>query len=330
MVRKVLKKELGADPQIEVVGVAPDPYIARELIVREKPDVITLDLEMPRMDGISFLRRLMRHFPIPTIVVSSLTPQNSEMAITALECGAVDIVCKPSKSYSIDNVIEELIQKIKLVSKYKLKQITIKDSVVKSNAKLSVTTEKIVAIGASTGGTKALERIIPTLPVNFPGTVITQHMPKGFTKSFADRLNSMSSVNVKEADDGESVITGKVLIAPGDKHLVLNRSGARYIVNVVDGEKVCYQRPSVDVLFNSVAKVAGKNAFGVLLTGMGKDGAEGLLKMKQFGSITIAQDEDSSIVWGMPGEAVKIGAAMYINPLMEIVPHLLKLIDKGI
>ncbi len=328
MVRSVLKREIDAHPLMKVVGVAPDPFIAREIIVKERPNVLTLDLEMPRMDGITFLQKMMKHFPIPTIVVSSLAPKNSEMALTALHCGAVDVVGKPSVAYSIDKVIPELLAKIKTASTVDVTKLiaSTKSSSVKTPSKLSVTTNRVIAIGSSTGGTRALEDILPQLPLTSPGVVITQHMPAGFTKSFSERLNSLCSVEVKEAQDGDAVIPGRVLIAPGNYHMILKRDGARYTVRIIDGEPVHHQRPSVEVLFHSVANTAGKNSIGIILTGMGADGASGLNAMKDTGAATIAQDKDTSVVWGMPGEAVKIGAAEHVLPLLKIIPKALQIV----
>jgi len=327
LVRSVLKREIDAHPQMKVVGVAPDPFVAREIIVREHPDVITLDLEMPRMDGITFLQKMMKHFPVPTIVVSSLAPHNSEMALAALECGAVDVVGKPSVAYSIDKVVPDLLEKILAASTANVKKlITSSQAVVqKKQATLSVTTNCVIAIGSSTGGTRALEEIIPQLPLTSPGVVIVQHMPAGFTKSFSERLNTLSAVEVKEAENGDAVIPGRVLVAPGNFHMVLQRDGARYTVKIIDGEPVHHQCPSVEVLFQSVAATAGKNSIGIILTGMGSDGATGLNAMKDIGAVTFAQDEETSVVWGMPGEAVKIGAAQHILPLRNIIPNALQI-----
>ncbi len=327
MVRSVLKREIDAHPRMKVVGVAPDPFVARDIIVRERPTVITLDLEMPRMDGITFLQKMMKHFPIPTIVVSSLAPKNSEMALTALDCGAVDVVGKPTVAYSIDKVIPDLLEKIITASTVDIRKLAPlnRSTGARPESKLSVTTNRVIAIGSSTGGTRALEEILPQLPLTSPGVVIAQHMPSGFTKSFADRLNTLCSVEVKEAQDGDAVIPGRVLIAPGNYHMVLKRDGARYTVKIIEGEPVHHQRPSVEVLFDSVASVAGKNSIGIILTGMGVDGAYGLNGLKEAGAATIAQDKDTSVVWGMPGEAVKIGAAQHVLPLTKIIPKALQI-----
>ncbi len=322
IVRQALTKALSNAKGIEVIGTAPDPYIARDKIASLKPDVITLDIEMPRMDGLTFLSKLMTHFPIPTIIVSSLTKKSGDMAMEALELGAVDVICKPGSAYSIDEITAILIERIKGAANIDLKKRTSekintkKEVIVKQS--LTRTTNKIIAIGASTGGTVALEKVLLGMPSNCPGIVIVQHMPQTFTKSFAERLNSLCDMDVKEAEQGDSVVPGKVLIAPGNFHMVLKRSGARYYVDIITAPQVFHQRPSVEVLFNSVAKFAGANAVGVILTGMGADGGSGLLNMKKAGAYTIAQDEKTSVVWGMPGEAVKLGAADYILPINRI------------
>jgi len=324
IVRSVLTREISAAPDMEVVGSAPDPFVAREMIARFHPDVITLDLEMPRMDGITFLTKIMEHHPIPVIIVSSLAPKNSEMALTAIECGAVDVVAKPGLAYSVDQVVPDLLAKIRAAAQIPRSKLQMKSEAPKVRSALTVTTNKIIAIGASTGGTRALEMILPLLPKNSPGVMITQHMPAGFTRSFADRLNTLCEVDVKEAVSGDAVVPGRVLIAPGNFHMVLKRDGARYIADVITGEQVYHQRPSVEVLFHSVARNAGKNSIGVILTGMGADGAIGLKAMRDAGALTVAQDKDSSVVWGMPGEAVKVDAVDLILPLMDIFPTILR------
>lgn len=328
VVRKIFSTELGRDPMIEVVGTAPDPYIARDKIVELKPDVLTLDIEMPRMDGLTFLRRLMKHYPVPTVVVSSLTPKGGELAMEALESGAVDVMCKPGTAYSVGDMSVELIEKIKAASQVKLTKQTGPVGKQAQGPKLALakTTNKVLAIGASTGGTQAIQAILSVLPANTAGTVIVQHMPENFTKSFANRLNEICELEVAEAKDGESVVPGKVLIAPGNYHMTLNRSGANYYVRVGTGPLVNRHRPSVEVLFKSVAKYAGSNSVGVILTGMGADGAEGMLDLKNSGAYTIAQDEASSVVFGMPKEAIKMGAIEKVASLdkipSEILAHL--------
>lgn len=321
IVRSVLSKELARDPGIEVVGTASDPYVARDKIVQLKPDVITLDVEMPRMDGISFLRRLMRHYPLPTVVVSSLTPEGGDLAMEALEAGAVDVMCKPGTAYSVGDMSVELIERIKAAAKAKMRM---KPTPVPkalppiSSGALTRTTNKVVAIGASTGGTQALARVLSQLPRDTDGILIVQHMPEKFTSSFAQRLNDICQLEVREAKDGDSVRAGLALVAPGNYHMMLNRSGANYYVKVNQGPLVNRHRPSACVLFKSVARYAGANAVGVILTGMGNDGAEGILEMKNSGAPTIAQDEESCVVFGMPKEAIKLGAIDDILPLDHI------------
>lgn len=336
MIRKVFEKELSKDPEIEVVGTAPDPIVGRDKIVYLKPDVITLDIEMPRMDGLTFLSKLMKHYPLPVVVVSSLAKRGGDVAVKAMELGAVEVLSKPGTAYSVGDMSEQLIEKVKAAAKVKVFK-SLDDSRVNSKeenkaliASLAVkTTNKIVAIGASTGGTEALREVITRLPANAPPIVIVQHMPQNFTKSFADRLNELSHVQVKEATDGEYLATGKVLIAPGNKHMEIRRSGIQYYVTLFDGPMMFHQRPAVEILFNSVAKYAGQNAIGVILTGMGKDGAQGLLNMRQAGANTIAQDEKSCIVFGMPKEAIELGAAEVIKPLPQITQTILDICNRS-
>ena len=321
IVRKILRQQLGQYSDIEVVGTAPDPYVARDKIIALKPDVITLDVEMPRMDGITFLRILMKHHPLPVIVLSSLTPKGSAMALEALSAGALDIISKPGPSYTVGQTCSELYEKIKSASNAQINSnalIEQQDSKPPERLSMLETTNKIFAIGASTGGVQALAQLLSALPANAPGTLVVQHMPARFTTSFAERLNSVCAVNVVEAQDGDHVIPGRVLIAPGGLHMLLRRYGASYHVSVKDGPAVCRQRPSVELLFNSVAKYAGANAVGAILTGMGNDGAQGLLNMRNSGAHTIAQDEASCVVFGMPKEAIELGGAEKILPLSGI------------
>ncbi len=321
IVRKVLSQQLSQHRGIEVVGTAPDPYIARDKIVALNPDVLTLDVEMPRMDGITFLRKLMKHHPMPVIILSSLTPQGGKMAMEAFAAGAVEVVSKPGPAYSVGEACNDLVQKIQAASRARIdRQIAPETPAQSIPTKLHMaeTTNKIFAIGASTGGVQALSCVLPSLPSNAPGTLVVQHMPHNFTKSFAERLNKDCAVTVKEAQDGDHVIPGTVLIAPGGLHMLLQRSGANYYVTIKDGPSVCHQKPSVEVLFNSVAKYAGANAVGAILTGMGNDGARGLLNMRENGAFTIAQDEASSIVFGMPKEAIACGAAQKVVPLWQV------------
>lgn len=324
IVRQVLTRELSRQPGIQVVGSAPDPFVARDMIVQHKPDVVTLDIEMPRMDGLTFLRKLMKYHPIPVIVVSSLAAKGTEMAIACLEAGAIDVVPKPNESYSIGDVATRLADIIRFATRVQLgarraaaPSATSRHALPGSVA-LAETTHKVVALGASTGGTEALRSVLTALPKQCPGIVMTQHMPEGFTASFAQRLDELCEIDVKEAADGDWVVPGKALLAPGNRHLKLDRDGARYVVRVVDGPKVSRHKPSVDVLFDSVARVAGKNALAVIMTGMGSDGATGMLTMHKAGATTIAQDEASCIVFGMPKEAIKLGGAQYILPLDDI------------
>jgi two-component system chemotaxis response regulator CheB len=322
IVRKVIKEELSKYDDIQIVGTAIDPYVARDKIVRLKPDVITLDMEMPRMDGLSFLAKLMKHLPMPVVVLSSLTPKNSEIAIKALELGAVEVLCKPGAAYSTQDISRPLVRAIRAAAcarmDFDLEKTQYVDEKADLNNLLRETTHKVIAIGASTGGTKAIESILMKMPATSPGTVIVQHMPESFTTSFAERLNKSCEMEVREARDKDHVVPGVALIAPGNFHMILRRSGANYLVRIKDGPQVHYQRPAVDVLFQSVAKTAGKNAIGVLLTGMGVDGAKGLLAMNRNGAYTIAQDEKTSVVFGMPREAIKIGAAKRIVSLQNM------------
>ena len=328
LVRKVLTEELSRYGDIEVVGSAIDPYVARDKIVRLKPDVITLDLEMPRMDGLSFLAKLMKFYPLPVVVVSSLTPQNSQNAIRALELGAVEVICKPGSSLSAPDISQNLVKAIRAASRAKVAKTAVEEIVNEEDSpaqKLTLkTTHKVIAIGASTGGTIAIEKILTKMPLDIPGIIVVQHMPEYFTASFANRLNTVCKIEVREAKDGDAAAPGLALIAPGGRHMLLERSGAFYNVRIKGGPMVHHQRPSVDVLFHSVAKQAGANAMGVLLTGMGADGADGLLAMRQNNSYTIAQDEATSVVYGMPGEAVKLGAACDVLPLGEIPRRIIK------
>jgi two-component system chemotaxis response regulator CheB len=319
VVRKILTGELSRYKDIEIVGSAVDPYVARDKIVKLRPDVITLDLEMPRMDGLSFLARLMKYYPMPVVVLSSLTQKNSESALKALELGAVEVLGKPGSAYSTQNISRLLVNAIRSAASARISKQPGKTHPVDKKAEVKnfsfQTTHKVIAIGASTGGTKAIEHVLTGMPATSPGTVIVQHMPENFTTAFAARLNETCQMEVREAQDNDHVIQGLALIAPGNRHMLLNRSGGNYLVRVKDGPRVHYQRPSVDVLFRSVAKSAGRNAVGVLLTGMGADGAKGLLEMRKSGSCTMAQDEETCIVFGMPKEAIKLGAADQVVPL---------------
>ncbi|MCP3981443.1 MAG: chemotaxis response regulator protein-glutamate methylesterase [bacterium] len=330
VVRQILSRELVRDPDIEVVGTAPDPYVARDKIVQLSPDVLTLDVEMPRMDGITFLRKLMHYEPMPVIVVSSLTTAGGELALEALEAGAVDVMCKPNSAYTIGDVGRELIEKVKAASQARVSRTHGERRTPPPDAApapLKRTTNKIVAIGTSTGGTEALRYVLPQLPADFPGIMIVQHMPKGFTASFAKSLDRESQLDVKEAEDGDTVSSGTAIVAPGNSHLLLQRSGAVYKARVKDGPHVNRHRPSADVLFESVARCAGRNAIGVIMTGMGRDGAAGLKQMRDAGAFTLAQDEASCVVFGMPREAILQDAADSIVSLEQIPKAMIRAVE---
>jgi len=325
VVRKTLSEQLSKYPDIEVVGTASDPYVAREKIATLKPDVLTLDVEMPRMDGLSFLAKLMKHHPIPTVIVSSVTPRDGEAALRALQLGAVEVIPKPGSAYSVPEVGKQLVRAIRAAAIARMPAPSAGPPAPRVvNLSSVVTTHRLIAIGASTGGTTAIERVLRDFPVNAPGTVIVQHMPEQFTASFAARLDQVCDVAVAEAKDGDLVSVGRVLVAPGGRHMVLEANGAQRVVRIRSGPPVHHQRPAVDVLFQSVARVAGRNAVGAVLTGMGADGAAGLLAMREAGAFTIAQDEKSSVVFGMPKEAIRIGAAQAVLPLDAIAGALLE------
>ena len=316
--RKVIRSELEKHDDIKVIGTAPDPYIARDKVLKLKPDVITLDVEMPKMDGITFLRKLMASHPIPTIIISSVTPAGGEMVLEAIDAGAVDVLCKPSDAYSVGQLGKDIIQKVRAAAIAKLQPVKLYNKVSIKQTSLKQTTNKIIAIGASTGGVDALSRVITKMPATSPGILIVQHMPAQFTTSFAQRLNGISNMDVKEAVNGDSVLNGQVLLAPGGYHMVLKRSGAKYYVEVKKGPQVCHQCPSVEVLFHSVAQIAGANSVGVMLTGMGEDGAKAMVELHNNGARTIAQDEKSCVVYGMPKRAVELGAVDHICTLDKI------------
>lgn len=335
LVRRILTEELTRQNDIEVVGTAMDPYAAREKIIALKPDVITLDLEMPRMDGLSFLSRLMKHYPLPVVIVSSLTPRNSENALAALHLGAVEVICKPGSAYSTQNISVPLVKAVRAASKAGFNKDMIRPDdtpqvkkSVPAEVPLVHSTHKVIAIGASTGGTRALESILAKLPVDTPGLAMVQHMPPVFTTGFAERLNRMCGIGVREAKDHDCLEPGLALLAPGDHHMQVEKSGSKYYVRIRKGPPVHHQRPSVDVLFNSVARAVGANAIGVLLTGMGTDGAKGMMAMKENGAHTIAQDETTSVVFGMPKEAIRTGAACEVVPLQKIPEGLVNTISR--
>jgi len=334
VVRQVLEEVLQSDGALRVVGSARDPFVAADIMKRVVPDVITLDVEMPRMDGITFLHKIMTQRPIPVVMCSSLTERNSETAMKALEYGAVDIIEKPRMG--VKQYLEEskviICDTVKAAAEARLGRARKNNGFIKVEPKLTAdaviekpnsramiqTTERVVVVGASTGGTEALKSFLEALPLDAPGMVIVQHMPEHFTAAFARRLDGICRVSVKEAANDDTVVRGRVLIAPGNKHTLLKRSGARYYVEVKDGPLVSRHRPSVDVLFRSAARYAGKNAVGVIMTGMGDDGAKGMLEMKEAGAYTVAQDEATCVVFGMPKEAVKLGAVNTVAPLGNI------------
>ena len=332
VVRKRLTEQLSKHMDITVVGTAPDPYVARDKIVKLKPDVITLDIEMPRMDGITFLKKLMQYYPLPVIIVSSLTPAGSRLALEALSDGALEVICKPHAAYSVRDMGLQMAEKIRAVCGVRV-QARARAAVVPKafspqvSRAMAETTNKIIAIGASTGGTEAIKNVLIKMPQNCPGIVVVQHMPAQFTKPFADRLNDLCPMKVKEAQNNDVVMNGTALLAPGNFHMVLKRSGSRYYVEIKNGPLVHYQRPAVDVLFKSVARYAGSNALGILLTGMGKDGAQGMLEMKQAGAATIAQDEKSSVVFGMPKEAIALRAADYVCDVHDVAGKAISVIE---
>ena len=325
VVRQVLTKALSTAKGIEVVGTATNPYVARDKIVALRPDVLTLDIEMPRMDGLTFLQKLMKHYPLPVIVVSSLTPEGSATAVRALQLGAVDVVSKSGSAYDVGDLGKALAEKIRLAAHARcFRRVPSTTTPARQPTAqpeghaMIATTNKILAIGASTGGTEAIRNVLTQLPASGPGTVIVQHMPQHFTTAFAQRLNQLCAMDVREAANGDSVVPGVALLAPGNYHMVLRRCDARYYVEVKRGPPVHHQRPAVDVLFHAVAKYAGHNAIGVLLTGMGADGAKGLLAMRDAGARTLAQDETTSVVFGMPKEALRLGAAERAVPLDQM------------
>jgi two-component system chemotaxis response regulator CheB len=320
IVRKILTESLGGEPDIEVVGSAPDPYVARDKILTLDPDVLTLDIEMPRMDGLTFLKKLMHFHPLPAVVISSLAQPSCRAAIEAMELGAVEVLAKPGGPYSVGDLRHSLADKIRAAAsaRVQLAKPAASAAAPPPAPAFSPAPGAVIAIGASTGGTEAIAFVLRRLPASCPGMVIAQHIPPEFSRAFANRLNDTCAIMVKEAADGDPVPAGTALVAPGDFHMLLRKSASGYYVSVKTGPRVCYQRPSVDVLFSSVAEAAGPNASGVLLTGMGADGAGGLLKMREAGARTIAQDEASCVVFGMPREAIALGAAGQVSPLDRI------------
>ncbi|HUW49980.1 MAG TPA: chemotaxis response regulator protein-glutamate methylesterase [Sulfuricella sp.] len=332
LIRSVLKEIIESHKDLKVVGAAPDPLVAREMIKALNPDVITLDVEMPRMDGIGFLEKLMRLRPMPVVMISSLTEKGSDITLRALELGAVDFIAKPKLDISrgLKEYSQEIAEKIRAAAKAHLKKPTFQvqpsltaDAVLPSLSNRIASTEKLIIVGASTGGTEAIKDFLIKLPPDCPGIAVTQHMPEAFTKSFAQRLDSLCKISVKEAEDGDRILPGHAFIAPGHSHLLIKRSGANYVCELSDGPLVNRHRPSVDVLFRSAANHVGKNAIGVILTGMGKDGAVGMMEMKQAGSYNFAQDEASCVVFGMPKEAIATGGVDEIVPLQDMAARVM-------
>jgi two-component system, chemotaxis family, protein-glutamate methylesterase/glutaminase len=330
VVRQTLSEILSADPDIEVMGAAADPFVAAERMRAQAPDVITLDIEMPRMDGLTFLQKIMSQHPIPVVICSSLAEEGAQTTLKALEYGAVDIITKPrlgSKRF-LEEARTTICHAVKAAARARLRpaappravepKLTADAILSRPTGAMLETTEKVVVIGASTGGTEALRALLEVMPPDAPGIVIVQHMPEVFTRAFANRLDGLCQISVKEAETNDTVLRGRALIAPGNHHTLLKRSGARYFVEIKDGPLVSRHRPSVDVLFRSAARYAGRNAVAVIMTGMGDDGARGMLEMKEAGAFTIAQDESTSVVFGMPNEAIKRGAVDEVLPLTSI------------
>ena len=322
IVRKLLTEALAGEPDLEVVGTAPDPYIARDKILSLRPDVLTLDIEMPRMDGLTFLKKLMRFHPMPVVVISSLGQASSRIAVEALQHGAVEVLAKPGGPYSVGELKHDLPHKVRAAGHARLSKALPAPAPVPMKFP-AANPARVIAIEASTGGTEAIREVLAALPASSPGIVIVQHIPPVFSNAFAKRLNDLCQMQVREAVDGDRLTPGLALVAPGNFHMTLDKRGGEYRVGVQDGPRVCYQRPAVDVLFESVAAAAGADAAGALLTGMGSDGAQGLLKMKRAGARTIAQDEASCVVFGMPGEAIRLGAVDHVLPLNRIAAELM-------
>jgi two-component system chemotaxis response regulator CheB len=325
----LLTDALSSAHDIEVVGTAPDPFVARDKILTLCPDVITLDIEMPRMDGLTFLRKLMHFQPMPVVIVSSLTQTSCQTALEAVRLGAVEVLGKPAGPFSLGDLQFQLAGKVRsaAAARHRLRKATTPDPdpavATPFTAEGMPTPGRVIAIGASTGGTDAIEKVLTRFPAKAPGIVITQHIPPVFSRAFADRLNQVCTIEVREAMDGDRLQPGLALVAPGNFHMLLRRAGTGYRVEVKDGPRVCYQRPSVDVLFRSLAESAGRNCVAALLTGMGADGAQGMLALKEAGAWTVAQDENSCVVFGMPREAIRAGAATQVLPLERIAAALL-------
>jgi two-component system chemotaxis response regulator CheB len=336
LIRSVMKELINRESDMQCVGAAPDPIVAREMIKSLNPDVLTLDVEMPKMDGLDFLERLMRLRPMPVVMVSTLTQRGSDITFRALELGAVDFVSKPKLDIArgMEEYAAEITDKIRAAAQARVRRAPTSppsvegkytaDAILPSVAGRFASTEKLIIIGASTGGTEAIKDVLTRFPADVPGILVTQHMPENFTKSFADRLDSLCKISVKEAEHNERILPGHAYIAPGHSHLLLRRSGANYMTELNQGPPVNRHRPSVDVLFRSAANNAGGNAIGIILTGMGKDGAMGMLEMRQAGAHTIAQDEASCVVFGMPREAISVGGACEVLPLQNIARRTLE------
>lgn len=336
IVRRIFREQLEQDENIQVVGVAPNPYVARDKIVYLQPDVVTLDVEMPRMDGLSFLEKLMKYYPIPVIVISSYTQRSCQKAMQALDLGAVAVLGKPDRSFSVGQLGQELIACVKEAASInirKKRKVLAEDPdkgyIQKATRSSIVNWKHIFAIGSSTGGTDALKQIFVSLPADFPAVLVVQHMPIKFTKLLADRLNDVCPMNVVEATNGDLIQPGNIYIAPGNQHMLVKKMGKEYRIRLRGGGMVCFHRPSVEVLFRSVANNVGANSTGIILTGMGRDGADGLLEMKNAGAFTIAQNEESCIVYGMPKEAVKLGAAKKILPLSKISHEIIQIAQQS-
>ena len=342
IVRQVLQAQLSRQPGIEVVATAADPFAAREKILELKPDCVVLDIEMPRMDGLTFLKKLMKFHPVPTIICSSITPKGCTLALECLEAGAFEVVSKPGGNFSVGDVATRLAELIRAATHAPKQAIAAAAATVPALTAVNALTpakpkvlptafrpglsDRLIAIGTSTGGTEALREVLAALPIDVPPIVMVQHMPEGFTKAFADRLDRLCKVAVKEAEDGDALLPGRALLAPGNRHMRLVRDGAgaasKWIVRVADGPRVLRHKPSVEVLFESCAQYAGKNAMGIIMTGMGNDGATGLLSMRKAGALTVGQDEPSCVVYGMPREAALCGAVHVVSPLDKIAKHI--------
>jgi two-component system, chemotaxis family, protein-glutamate methylesterase/glutaminase len=329
IVRKILSEALAGEPDIEIAGTAPDPYVARDKILALQPDVLTLDIEMPRMDGLTFLEKLMRFHPMPVIVISSLAQASCRIALRALEMGAVDVLGKPGGPYSVGELRDGLAHKVRAAAAARIRRtVAAPTPVAAPPLAIAAPSDAVLAIGASTGGTEAIAAVLARLPASTPGTVIAQHIPPEFSRAFAGRLNDSCAMEVREARDGDAIRPGLALIAPGDFHMTVRRAGGKLFANVKTGPRVCYQRPSVDVLFHSAAEAAGARAVGVILTGMGSDGAQGMLRMRQAGARTIAQDEASCVVFGMPREAIALGAVEQVLRLDRIADAIVQTVGR--